>query len=88
MNKWFGRMFCRLLHRTGICGDNNTGDLLGLLVSSRTLESSARVARKLPFIVFSLRLRGKFSRTDLLLPCIQLPFIAPYGAWFHRLCSL
>ena len=57
-----------------MCGDNSTGDLLGLLASSRALESSAKVARKLPFILFSLSLLGYFSRTNLLLPCVQLPF--------------
>ena len=67
-------MLCGLLHRTGICGDNSTGDLLALLVSSRALESSAKVARKLPFIIFSLSFLGYFSRTNLLLPCVQLPF--------------
>ena len=77
MNKWFGCMHCRLLHRTGIYGASGTGDLLALLVSSRALESSARVARKLPFIVFSLGLLGYFSRTNLLLPCVQLPFYNP-----------
>ena len=74
MNKWFGRMLCGLLYRTGICDDNSTGDLLALLVSSRALESSAKVARKLPFIVFSLSLLSDFSGTNLLLPCVQLPF--------------
>ena len=65
--------------------DSNTGDLLALPVSSRALVSSARVARKLAFILLNLSLLSDFFRKNLLLPCIQLLSYNPLGLGSHVL---
>ena len=88
MNKWFSCMLCGLRHRTGLYGDSSTWDLLALPVSSRALDSSPRVARKLPFILLNLSLLGDFSRNDLLFPASSCPFITPTELGSHVVCRI
>ena len=88
MNKWFGCKLCGLRHGTSLYCYSSSGHLLALPVSSRALDSSARVARKLPFILLSVSLLGDFCRNDLLLPCIQLPFYNRMGLGSHVVLSV
>ena len=83
MNKWFGCKLCGLRHRTSLYCYSSSGDLLALPVNSRAFDSSARVARKLPFILLNLSLLGGFYRNVLLFPASSCPFITPTELGLH-----